>query len=135
MDRKMSEPVATDVDTIIGYEGNRDDEDSEGSLIEEDDNLFFMEPDHEEVRAREDPDTQGYWEAGLTTESLNALKTGNIDHSQRSCYHCGRKGHIKANCYERRKLGMQPWDRRQGSKTQKTKRPQHRRGEHTKVLM
>ena len=89
-----------EIDTMTGQEDDREDRYSERSHVKEDCNLFFMEPDHEEVRVREDPDTQGYWEAGLTTESLNALKTGNIDHSQRSCYHCGRKGHIKANCYE-----------------------------------
>ena len=76
----MTELTAMQIDAMTGYKENREDEDSEGSLIKEDDNLFFMEPDHKEVRVREDPDTQGYWEAGLTTESLNALKTGNIDH-------------------------------------------------------
>ena len=64
-----------EIDTITGYEGNREDKESEGSLIEEDDKLFFMEPDYEEVRAKEDPDAQGYWETGLTMESLNATWT------------------------------------------------------------
>ena len=63
MDNKTTEPTAMEIDALTGYEENRKDKDSEGSLIEEDDSLFFMEPDHEEVRAREDPDTQGYWEA------------------------------------------------------------------------
>ena len=115
----MNELVAMKVNANIGYEGNRDNEDSEGSLTEEAENLFFMEPDHKEVRVNEDPDAQGYWETGLTTESLNVLKTGNIDHSQRSCYHCGCKGHIKANCHERRKVGAQPWARRQGGQAKK----------------
>ena len=56
---------------MTGQEDNREDGDSERSPVKEDGNLFFMEPDHEEVRAREDPDTLGYWEVGLTTESLN----------------------------------------------------------------
>ena len=57
-----------------------------------------MELDHEEVRMNEDPEEQEYFESGLTTETISTLKTGNKDHSQKSCYHCSRKGHIKANC-------------------------------------
>ena len=94
----MSEPVAMEVDTIVEYEGDKEEEDSEESTIEEPESLVFMEPDHEEVRTNEDPDTQDYWEAGLRTETLSTLKTGNIDHSQKSCYHCSLKGNIKANC-------------------------------------
>ena len=43
---------------------------------------------------------------------MNVLRTGGVDHSQKQCYHCFRKGHIKANCPERRKLGAQPWKKR-----------------------
>ena len=42
-DNKTTELTAMEIDTMTGYEGNIEDEDSEGSLIEEDDNLFFME--------------------------------------------------------------------------------------------
>ena len=76
------------------------------------DSLFFMEPDHEEFRETEDQETQEYWEAGITKECLNALRSGGVDHSQKQCYHCSHKGHIKANCPERRKLGTQPWKKR-----------------------
>ena len=79
-----------------------------------------MEPDHEEVRMNEDPDAQEYWEAGLAKESLNALKTGKVDHLQKSCYHCSYKGHIKANFSNRRKPNAQPWDRRQKFEARKT---------------
>ena len=94
-----------DIDAIMRDEENEEEEDSEESATKEPEDLFFMEPDHKEVRTNEDSDTQDYWEAGLMTESLSALKTGNVDHSQKSCYHCGHKGHTKANCPKRRKLG------------------------------
>ena len=68
----------------------------------------MREPDHKVVRMKEDPDTQDYWEAGRMTESIGALKTGNVDHPQKSCYHLSRKGHIKATGPERRKLGPPP---------------------------
>ena len=43
---------------------------------------------------------------------MNALRSDGVDHLQKQCYHCSRKGHIKANCPKRRKLGMQPWKKR-----------------------
>ena len=43
---------------------------------------------------------------------MNALRSGGVDHSQKQCYHCSRKGHIKANCPKRRKLGTQPWKKK-----------------------
>ena len=119
-DNKASGPVAIDIDAIMRDEENKEEEDSEESATKEPDDLFFMEPDHVEVRRNEDPDTQDYWEAGLTTEMLSALKTENVDHSQKSCYHCGHKGHIKANCSERRKLGAQPWMKRPGPRVKRT---------------
>ena len=64
--------------------------------------LFFEDPDHEMMRIMEEPEVQNYWEAGLTTESMSALKTGKVDHSQVICYHCSCKGHIKGNCPDRR---------------------------------
>ena len=79
-----------------------------------------MEPDHEEVRTNEDPDTQEYWEAGLMTEYLSALKAGNVDHSQKSCYNCGRKGHIKANCPKQRTSCAQPWTKGPRPRAKKT---------------
>ena len=76
-----------------------------------------MEPDHEEIREIEDQEVQEYWGEGITEECLNALKTGGVDHLQKQCYHCSRKGHIKANCPERRKLGTQPWKKRSGGES------------------
>ena len=119
-DNKVSEPVAMDIDAIVRDEENEEEEDSEESATKEPEDLFFMEPDHKEVRTNEDPDTQDYWEAGLTTESLSTLKTGNVDNSQKLCYHFGCKGHIKANCPERRKLGARPWTKRSGPRVKKT---------------
>ena len=43
---------------------------------------------------------------------MNTLRSGGVDHSQKQCYHCSHKGHIKANCPKRRKLGTQPWKKR-----------------------
>ena len=37
------------------------------------------------------------------------LKQGNMDHSQKTCYHCNQKGHIKANCPARKNLYARPW--------------------------
>ena len=42
-------------------------------------------------------------------ETINVLKQGNIDHTQKTCYHCNRQGHIKANCLARKKLYVKPW--------------------------
>ena len=47
-----------DVHTVMGYEGNGEEKDSAGGTTEEPKNLFFMKPDHEEVRTNEDPDSQ-----------------------------------------------------------------------------
>ena len=90
-----------------------DDDDSEE---EADDALLFMEQDHDKIRAQENLETQDYWGAGITMDTISALKTGNIDHSQKSCYHCSRKGHIKANCPHQKILGAKPWTKRQGSR-------------------
>ena len=97
--------------------------------------VFFMEPDHEEVRTNEDLNTQEYWEAGITTESLSALKAGNVDHSQKLCYHCSQKGYIKGNYPEQRKSGAQSWTKRPRLKVKKTfikKKLWRWRGEWTK---
>ena len=82
---------------------------SDSSDEEADEALFFMEPDHNEIRSKEDPETQDYWEAGIMTDTISALKTGNIDHSQKFCYHCSRKEHIKANCLDQKRLGAKLW--------------------------
>ena len=86
---------------------------------EADDTLFFMEPDHDKIRSKENPETQDYWEAGITTDTISVLKQGNMDHSQKTCYHCNRKGHIKANCPERKKSGARPWTKHPGSQNKK----------------
>ena len=95
----------------------RDDEESDEEYDEEnegevDEVLFFMEPNHDKIRAREDLETQEYWEAGITAETINVLKQGNMDHAQKTCYHCNRQGHIKANCPARKKLYVKPWTKK-----------------------
>ena len=74
-----------------------------------DDVLFFMALNHDKLRSREEIDATDYWEAGITAEAICTLKQGNMDHSQKTCYHCDRKGHIKANCPARKNLYKRPW--------------------------
>ena len=100
-----SNPVPMELEAILRAREEDEEEYSEESAKEEAEALFFMEPDQEEVKTNEDPKAHDYWEAGLTTDTISALKTGNVDHSQKSCFHCSHKGTIKANCPERRKLG------------------------------
>ena len=77
----MSDPVPMELDAILRA-GEEDEEKYNGdSAAEEPEALFFMEPDHKEVRTNKDPEAQDYWEAGLTTDTISTLKTGNIDHS------------------------------------------------------
>ena len=94
--------------------------DNDNSEEEADDALFFMEPEHDKIRAREDLETQEYWEAGITADTINVLKQGNMDHSQKTCYHCNCKGHIKANCPARKRLDAKPWTKRPGPREKKT---------------
>ena len=63
--------------------------------------LFFANPDYENVSLCEEPEAQDYWESGLTVESLEALRLGSWYHSHSMCYNCKNKGHIKANCLDR----------------------------------
>ena len=102
-----SNPVPMELDAILRAGEEDEENNSEDSVneVKENEALFFMEPNHDEIRTNEDPESQDYWEAGLTTDTISALKTGNIDHSQKSCYHCSHKGHIKVNYPERKKSG------------------------------
>ena len=85
-----------------------------------DDALFFMEPNHDKIRAQEDLETQEYWEADSTAETINAFKQGNMDHAQKTCYHRNRKGHITANFLARKKLDAKPWTKRPGPREKRT---------------
>ena len=111
---QSNEATAMEIDTMLEGEGKGEEEIDEEDVSEAQEVLFFMELDHKEIREIQDQDAQKYWEAGITKECLNALKTGGVDHSQKQCYHCSCKEHIKANCPKRRKLGTQPWKRRKG---------------------
>ena len=97
-----------------------DDKEEYDSEEEADDALFFMEPDHDKIRGREDLKTQDYWEAGITTDTINILKQGNMDHSQKTCYHCTCMGHIKANCLAWKRLETKPWTKRPGPREKRT---------------
>ena len=80
MTSKSEDSIDMEVDTMLQREEEEDEEtDKEGSS-KTSDSLFFMEPDHEEFRETEDQETQEYWEAGITEECLNALRTGGEDH-------------------------------------------------------
>ena len=80
--------------------------------VEAEDPLFFMEHNHDQLRAQEESDAQDYWESGISSATINVLKQGNMDHSMKVCYHCSHKGHIKANCPSRKKLESRPWEHR-----------------------
>ena len=93
-------------------EEDEEEYDDDESEEESDKALFFMEPDHDKMRAREELKTQEYWEAGISADTINMLKQGNMDHSQKTCYHCNKQGHIKGNCPARKKLDAKPWVKR-----------------------
>ena len=74
------------------------------------DELFFAAPDYEEIRLCEDTGLHKYWESGLTIESLDALRLGRGDYASSTCYHCKNRGHLKANCPDRRLADRKPWE-------------------------
>ena len=83
------------------------------------DSLFFMEQNHEGIRDMEDQEVRDYWKAGIMSECLSALKSGDIDHSRVLCYHCSHRGHIKANCLARKSASTRPWKGRAGQQPRK----------------
>ena len=109
-----------ELDAMQRAEEESEEEYDEDSEEEADEVLFFMEPNHDKIRAREDLKTQEYWEAGITAETINVLKQGNMDHAQKTCYHCNQQGHIKANCPARKKLYVKPWTKKLVSHEKRT---------------
>ena len=109
-----------ELDAMQKAEEETKEEYEEASKEEEDDALFFMEPNHDRLRAREDLKMQEYWEAGITPETISVLKQGNMDHAQKTCYQCNRKGHIKANCPAQKRLDAAPWAKRAGFREKRT---------------
>ena len=105
----LDKETPMDLDAILRADDEEQEEYYDESKEKAEKALFFMEPNHDQIRAREDSDTQEYWEAGIT---IKALKQGNMDHSQKTCYHYNRKGHIKANCLARKKLDTKPWTKK-----------------------
>ena len=85
---KEINPVAMEVDAMLESGEDKEKGDSKKSAPEEHKTLFFMEPDHKEVRTNEDRRAREYREAGVTSECLSALKVEDIDHSQTQCYQC-----------------------------------------------
>ena len=98
-----------EVDTMLQGEEEEDEEQDKEDDPKISNSLFFMEPKHEEIQDMEDQEVQDYWEAGVMSECLSALKAGDIDHSWVRCYHCKLWGHIKANCLARKSANAQPW--------------------------
>ena len=95
--------------------GKENEEGEEQDSPEMADSLFFMEPDHEGIRDMEDQEVRDYWEAGVMSKCLSTLKSGDID----QCYHCNRRGHIKANCPARKSASTRPWKGRAGQQPRK----------------
>ena len=63
-----------EINAIIEKDYKGDEERKEEDSLEAQESLFFMEPDHEEIREMEDQDAQEYWEVGVTSECLSGLK-------------------------------------------------------------
>ena len=74
------------IDTMLQGAEKEDKEWEEQDNPKIDNSLFFMEPNHDEIRHMEDQEVREYWEAGVTSECLSALKSGDIDHSRVQCY-------------------------------------------------
>ena len=89
--------------------GEEKEEEEEQDDLEMANSLFFMEPNYEGIKDMEDQEVRDYWEAGIMSECLSALKSGDIDHSWVLCYHCSCRGHIKANCPARKSASTQLW--------------------------
>ena len=68
------EETPMELDAIQRYEEESGEEYEEGSEEEVDEVLFFMAPNHDKIRSREDIEAQDYWEAGITAEAISTLK-------------------------------------------------------------
>ena len=55
-------------------------ESEEGSEEEVDEVLFFMAPNHDKIRSREDIEAQDYWEAGITAEATKRQLSVTLGH-------------------------------------------------------
>ena len=55
-----SDPAPTELDAMLTAREEGEEEYSEDSAKEEAEALFFMEPDHEEVRTNKDPEAHDY---------------------------------------------------------------------------
>ena len=57
------------------------------------------------IRDCESVADRGWWEDGLTEETLNNIKLGILDTSNKKCYNCFQIGHVKAQFPVRLKQG------------------------------
>ena len=105
--------------------------------------MFFDAPDYEDIRLCEGPRVREYWESGLAIQTLNDLRQGNGRHTHSVCYHCNSRGHLKANCPDRKRADKTPWERTWRAKKWKwhqkagggnTERPLQSRGTETETL-
>ena len=69
----VKEETPMELDAMQRAEEDDEEEYDDDSEEEADDALFFMEPDHDKIRAREDLETQDYWEAEIMTDTINVL--------------------------------------------------------------
>ena len=95
----------------------RDDDEeyyNDDSNEEADDTLFFMEVDHDKIRSQEDPKTQDYWEAGITTDTISALNKGTWIIPKRPATTVTAKGTLKQIAQPGKdwkpNLGLRDWD-------------------------
>ena len=97
-----NDPKALEIGAITIEEDRKDKSEQANHPTGASEELFFTDLAHEEIRICKEPEVQDYWEADLMTESLSGLQTGKADQAKVICYHCSGKGHMKANCPDRK---------------------------------
>lgn len=65
--------------------------------------LFMTCPEDEVICELESPEDYGYWEEDVDDAVLSAMLNGNI--TNKLCFHCGCKGHIRTQCPEQQCQG------------------------------
>ena len=69
----------------------REESKSDSQSTKASDGLFSTEPDHEQTKTNEESKVQSYGEDELSTESLNTLKTEEVEHSKHEIIDQGQK--------------------------------------------
>ena len=70
---QANDTMTMDIGAITVEEDWSEESESDNQSYGAPDRLFFLDPDHEEIRLYDEPKVHKYWESGLTMESLGAL--------------------------------------------------------------